>query len=267
MDTRGILRPGQVGRTFSLERPPVADGLTSIVASHWAVAWSLPPGVRHTSEVLTHPALHLVVEPHGTLVYGVHTRLDVRTLEGAGFAVGTRFVPGGFGALTDRPVRELTDRVLHAAEVFGEAGARLERDAAAARTTAERVAVLEAFVGDRLPAPGPETALVLRVIDDIAAAAPDTTVAALAARHGVTTRTLQRLFARHVGVSPKWVLRRLRLLDALESLKGGAAETDWTRFALDLGYFDQAHFSRDFRAVLGRTPTRYAQEAAAAQAA
>ena len=84
----------------------------------------------------------------------------------------------------------------------------------------------------------------------------------LAERHGVSTRTLQRLFARHVGVGPKWVLRRLRLHDALEAL-GGGRDVEWASFALDLGYFDQAHFIRDFRAVVGRSPTEYAREAAA----
>lgn len=262
MDTRGILRPQQVGRAFTLERAEPSPPLERIVAGHWAVAWQLPPGVVRRSEVLPHPALHLTVEPHGVLVYGVPLALDVRTLADAGFAVGTRFHPGGFGGLVDRPVAELTGRVLPAAEVFGADGARLERAAAEAGSTAARIAVLEAFLRERLPEPTAESALVRAVVDDIATAQPGTTVAALAARHAVSTRTLQRLFARHVGVGPKWVLRRLRMHAALEGLARGS-HTDWTRFALDLGYFDHAHFIRDFRAVVGRTPAQYAREAAA----
>ena len=262
MDTRGILRPRQVGRAFTLERAQPSPPLGRIVAGHWAVAWELPPGAVHRSEVLAHPALHLAVEEAGVFVYGVPLQLDVRTLAGSGFAVGTRFHPGGFGGLVDGPVAELTGRVLPAAEVFGPDGERLERDAAQAAMTAERIAVLEAFLRERLPEPTAESVLVRAVVDDIASADPGTSVAALAARHAVSTRTLQRLFARHVGVGPKWVLRRLRMHAALEGLERGA-QTDWTRFALDLGYFDHAHFIRDFRAVVGRTPAQYAREAAA----
>jgi transcriptional regulator GlxA family with amidase domain len=81
----------------------------------------------------------------------------------------------------------------------------------------------------------------------------------LAARAGVTPRALQRLFARHAGVSPTWVLRRYRLLEAAESVRAGEPVV-WSDVATELGYADQAHLVRDFRAALGRTPASYARE-------
>ena len=69
---------------------------------------------------------------------------------------------------------------------------------------------------------------------------PDLRVTDVAARHGVSVRTLQRLFRRHVGVSPKWVLQRYRLHEAAERMAAGEA-TDLASLAQDLGYFDQAH--------------------------
>ena len=261
VDTRGILRPGQVGRVFELERPAVPPGLRGLVASFWAVTWSLPDGEARRSEVLPHPAVHLVAEPDGVWVYGVPTAIDVRVLSGSGFATGARFRPGAFGALVDRPVKELTGRRLRAADVLGDS--ELEAAAAAATDTAGRVAALEAFLLARPPEPTAERELVRAIVDDIAAAAPGTGVAELAGRHGVSTRTLQRLFARHVGVGPKWVLQRLRMHDALEAA-GTGRDVGWASFALELGYFDQAHFIRDFRAVVGRSPAEYAREAAAA---
>jgi AraC-like DNA-binding protein len=77
-------------------------------------------------------------------------------------------------------------------------------------------------------------------------------------RFGIAPRTLQRLFARYLGVSPKWVLRRYRLHEAAARL---AAEQDrpWAEVAAELGYFDQSHFIRDFTAAIGLTPVAYAQ--------
>jgi len=74
---------------------------------------------------------------------------------------------------------------------------------------------------------------------------------------GVGKRTLQRLFAEYAGVSPKWVINRYRLHAAIERAASGEV-VDWTSVALDLGYFDQAHFIRDFEKLVGKTPAQYA---------
>jgi AraC-like DNA-binding protein len=77
-------------------------------------------------------------------------------------------------------------------------------------------------------------------------------------RFNLGPRTLQRLFQRYVGVSPKWVLRRYRLHEAAAAL---ARDQDrpWAEVAAGLGYFDQSHFIRDFTAAIGMTPVAYAQ--------
>jgi AraC-like DNA-binding protein len=73
---------------------------------------------------------------------------------------------------------------------------------------------------------------------------PNTRVEHLAAMHHVR---------RYVGVGPKWVLKRLRIHQAAEQLTATSPPA-WTELALDLGYYDHAHFIRDFRLVVGRSP-------------
>ena len=73
---------------------------------------------------------------------------------------------------------------------------------------------------------------------------------------GVGVRTLQRLFDETVGVSPKWVIQRYRLHEAAARMAAAAA-IDWADIALELGYADQAHFIRDFRKLVGRSPADY----------
>jgi AraC-like DNA-binding protein len=56
-----------------------------------------------------------------------------------------------------------------------------------------------------------------------------------------------------------WVMRRARLHEAaLRAEADGSAAVDWAALAVDLGYADQAHLTRDFTATLGVPPTRYA---------
>lgn len=260
--TRGILRPEAIGRVFSLRRSPPAPDLAHLIERHWVVRWDLGDRPPHRQEVVTHPCVNLVFEPHGAGVFGVQRRRDSRLLEGSGWAVGVKFRPGGFSGFLGRPVHEITDRALPLRAVFGAPGEALARDAAARPEPAEKIALAEAFLRARIPPPDPEVELVHDVIADMLVVDPATTVAEIAKRHAVSTRTLQRLFRRHVGVGPKWVLRRYRLQEAAEQLAAGE-RSDWTRLALDLGYFDHAHFIRDFRAVVGRSPAEYEAQCAA----
>jgi AraC-like DNA-binding protein len=256
MSTRGILRPTAVGEMFSLERRPPPPDLAGLIDSHWLVGWDLTGRPAYESEVLPHPSVHVVFEPTGGAVYGVSRRRYVRRLEGRGWAVGTKFLPGGFAPFLDRPVSDLIDAVLELGQVFGPAADRLQ----AAADTDSLLGGLHEFLRSRLPAePDRRIALVQAIVADIHDAAPGESVAAVAARHHISPRTMQRLFADYVGIGPKWVMQRYRLHDAVEQLDRRRHQ-DWARFALDLGYYDQAHFLRDFRSLVGRTPAEYESE-------
>jgi AraC-like DNA-binding protein len=78
----------------------------------------------------------------------------------------------------------------------------------------------------------------------------------LVERFALTVRQLQRHFLQYVGVPPKWVIQRYRLHDALAEMEQ-QQEPDWADLAARLGYTDQAHFVRDFRASTGMAPRAY----------
>ncbi|MFT4216397.1 MAG: helix-turn-helix transcriptional regulator [Micropruina sp.] len=82
-----------------------------------------------------------------------------------------------------------------------------------------------------------------------------TRVAEVADPFGFSERALQRLALNRVGLTPKWLIQRRRLHDAVAQLKAG--DRSLADVAADLGYVDQAHFTHDFRTVTGLTPGRY----------
>ena len=83
----------------------------------------------------------------------------------------------------------------------------------------------------------------------------------IATRLGVSQRQLERVFRSRVGLPPKTLARLARLHRARLAVKL-ARDRQLVDIALDTGYFDQAHFTRDFRQVVGMTPARYRQRAA-----
>jgi AraC-like DNA-binding protein len=262
MEARGILRPEGVGRQFELQLLDPPAELQPMIEHHWLVSWELPVSHDYSSEVLPHPSVHLVFEPTGAAVYGIRRSRYVRRLSGSGWALGTKFRPGGFRPFASGPLSALTDRVLGLDAVFGADGTHLEERCLALPRPADALVHVQRFLRTRLPAAAaddPDLDLVRRLTDSIATAPPGARVADIAASHDISVRTVQRLFADYVGVGPKWVLQRYRLHEALAQLHTGA-DADWPQFALGLGYYDQAHFVRDFRTLVGRTPAQYERE-------
>jgi AraC-like DNA-binding protein len=117
---------------------------------------------------------------------------------------------------------------------------------------------VEQFLRGRLPERDENVDLINQIVDRIIADPTIHKVDALADQFHLGKRTLQRLFSQYVGVSPKWVIMRYRLQEAAEQLAGGAVAS-WPKLALDLGYFDQAHFIKDFKLIVGQTPMEYAR--------
>ena len=261
---RGVLRPDLAASVLRLDRHKPADAFAPFVDFYWIVRWDLRGQPPHEQTVLPHPNVHLVFEASGAGIFGVDRRLFTRSLSGLGLAFGVRFTAGGFRPFWQAPISQLTDRVVPAARLFGPRAEKTRQaimddfdfggfDVDDGVMIGYAEALLLSVLPERDPLAGQAAALVSRITDDPGLRRVDQ----LAASSGLTVRTLQRLFADYVGVSPKWVMRRARLHDAAERADSGEP-VDWAALASDLGYADQAHLTRDFTVTIGVPPARYA---------
>jgi len=261
-----VLRPQQTAARAGLRRDhPVSEVLEPYVERYWSVAWDLTGRPAYRSEVLSHPCVNLSVESgagprHGFampagLVHGVVTRRFSVDLHGRGRVTAAKFRPGGFAALAGHQVTR--DTVLPLATVVGaDAAERLVAEALAVEDDVDRAAVLDAYLAREVPEPDPAY---LELLEVLAAMMHDRSLVRVddvATGAGTTVRSLQRLFHRFVGVGPKRVLQRYRLQGAAAAIDAGEVD-DLASLAAELGWFDQAHFSRDFRATVGVTPSEY----------
>ncbi|MES2018397.1 MAG: helix-turn-helix domain-containing protein [Pseudomonadota bacterium] len=256
---RGILVPRFDAGAFSHRRQSPCAALADLVEHYWHVSWDmqeLPPQIQET---LPHPNVHLVVEKDVEGIYGVHTARYTRLLEGQGFAFGIKFRAGGFQPFLHAPLATISDRRLALDAVFGAAGPCYAQRIRHCDDADAMMASAEAFLLENLPAPDANTVLANSLVATIGADASIITVDILAARCGLNKRRLQRLFQHYVGVGPKWVIKRYRMHDAVARLQSDAPP-QLARLALDLGYFDQAHFINDFTALVGKAPGEYLRQ-------
>jgi AraC-like DNA-binding protein len=248
---RGIIsaRAGE-----GLQRYWASEDLAPFVEHFWIVRWDVREPV--TAETLPHPSIHMVLEKSKSEIVGVMRGRFTTTLEGAGRVIGTKFRPGAFRAFIDRAVVTLTDRRWALCDVFGECA--LDGERVLEHGDTEAVEIIESFLRARKPVFNESMELAGRIAARIAEDRGINKVEQLVDEFAMTTRQLQRLFREYVGVTPKWVIQRYRLIEAAERLKSDNT-TDLAALALDLGYADQAHFIRDFRKLVGRPPAGYAR--------
>jgi len=193
---------------------------------------------------------------HGLALIGAHTaRLALDTSQ-LGELIGVQLRPGAAGAFFRPAAHELRDTHAPLEDLWGGAVAReLHERLLEARSVREKFALLARGLLARLRSPVPDPAI-CRALAQIRRAPPEAVVRHFADQSGLSLKAFSARFAAHVGVTPKLYARIDRFRAVLAQVAAGRT-VSWTQLALDLGYYDQSHFIRDFRAFTGLAPTEY----------
>jgi AraC-like DNA-binding protein len=192
----------------------------------------------------------------GASVHGARAAPFVLDTARRSHVVGIHFKPGGAYPFFGVSAGELRGRHLALPDLWGAAADALRSELLEAHTDAERFATLERALVRRVAAAPPRRhAGMLAALRALASSAPPERIATLADRLGVSPRLLTRRFEDEVGLAPKRLSRILRFQRALGALASPARSPNLARVALDAGYFDHAHFVRDFRAFAGTSPS------------
>ncbi|MGN7155653.1 helix-turn-helix domain-containing protein [Dietzia cercidiphylli] len=276
-DRRGVLYPDRLP-TFYREDAP--SELRDRIRWFWIPRWRLAPGETSRQELLPFPASNLVVDPGGVSLSGPTTGVSHRDLSGSGWAVGALLRPAGLASLAAEP-RRLRDaetpldapglhRAVMAAmgevdEVVGRSCPADQRGADQRESVARARALryFSAWAAAHLAAPDAGGVMANAMEDLIASDRSIVRVDQVAAALGVSTRAVQRLAHRYVGLPPLKMIRRYRLQEAAQRLREDPSVTI-ARIAAELGYSDHAHLSADFRTVLGLSPRSYRRAPGAA---
>jgi AraC-like DNA-binding protein len=232
--------------------------LEPFIHHFWWLVWDLRK--PFTAEVLPHPAARILFEEGASRsrgeVEGVFTTRQSRTRVGQGELFGIQFRPVTFQALLGQSMSSVTDQVVPLARVLGAKGASWSKQVFAAKSIEAKLAVASTFLAARLGPLSVEVKALRDVVERLSSDRSLLRVEDVASELELDSRAVQRRFLRYVGVGPKWVIRRYRLIEAAERLKAPRPPA-LAALADALGYADQAHFARDFKKVVGHAPGEF----------
>jgi len=250
-----ILDPARAEQRLDLRLHPPAPALAPWVRHHWFIDWDVPE--PYTQTVLGRPCANLVVDDGTWMLTGPQRVRFDRHVVGRGSVYGTQFLPASVRGFYDVAAHTLVGERFDVAPRWGVDAPSLDRRLRTLDTDAERVAHLT----EALLARSPVHHDAMDEANQVMALLEDRTdlmrTEQLAREVGRSPRSLQRLLSAWVGLSPKQLMRRFRLQEASARLSAGAY-VDLADLAYALGYADQAHFSRDFRRLVGVPPSHYA---------
>ena len=192
-------------------------------------------------------------QPRSSVVSQTRRFIEIAPRGSVGF-ISVRFWPWGAYHFLREPLSDLADRLVPAEELWGASVLELEERLAAAPSVSPRFALVEQFLLRRLERHG--KAGVEEAVRAVWNRRGSVRVAELCGELGLSERTLQRTFAAALGVPPRSYARLARFLHACSVLRKGGWNT-LTEVGADCGYYDQAHFIGDFKALAGLTPGEF----------
>lgn len=189
----------------------------------------------------------------GGFVAGIDDGFTVTETDGAMSGIQVNLTPIGARLFLGRPMHDLVRQVVSLEDALGPDGRHLAERLYETRGWAARFRQLDELILKRVLASSVPPSWLATAWELIERSGGNVSVETLAAELGYSRKHLATVFREQIGMTPKAIARLLRFQRALSALRSGR-ERDLARLALDLGYFDQAHFTREFRGFAGLTP-------------
>jgi AraC-like DNA-binding protein len=199
------------------------------------------------------PQGNILAQPQSSLSGISRSWFDVSAGGGSG-ALAVTFYPGAAAYFFNFPMRDLEGQSIQLSDLTNNEAGFIEEQLAEADSLQQRIKIVENYLMRKLrPMVSPDLQTIGHGVQYIKKLNGQLSALDLAKELCVTPKTLERKFACYVGETPKQYIKIVRFQKVMQNLMF-ATPGKLTQQALENGYFDQAHFIKDFKAYSGYTP-------------
>jgi AraC-like DNA-binding protein len=199
------------------------------------------------------------LEPQACVMGVMTSPITVERPAASSPLLGVSLAAGAASMLLDGNVSSFNNRVIDLRSLWGHEAQYLLEHLIESQTTADRLRHVDTFLLRKLNAAREPDPMLAPAIDLIRTHGGRLSMRAVGSELGVSERRLERTFRTGTGLSPKEFSRITRLHAVLARLPRMESDATWVEIASELGFADQAHLIREFRALTGVTPARYGQ--------
>ncbi len=197
-----------------------------------------------------------IIQPR-TMVFGQITKPYFVQPTGYVNTFAVRFYPYGFANIIDVPIHELADTETPLTMLFDPEAVRdLELKMVEAASTEVRIEAIESLLLDRLSKEVVHENIVKSTVEALEQTKGKASIQSILKDDVSQRRSLERKFSKEVGISPKQLGKVIRLQAALKMMLHNQEEK-LTQVAYENEYYDQAHFTKDFKDLTGINPKSY----------
>jgi AraC-like DNA-binding protein len=196
-----------------------------------------------------------LIQPR-SFVFGQITKYIEIAPTGKSGIIAARFLPEGLVPFLDMPVASLENKAVDIEKVFGQKGKQLEEKVLAATSHSARMALIETFLLGKLVEPTTIDSITSTCVEVIFQSRGKLDMEEVADKANINRRNMERRFTTAIGMSPKQLSRVARLQSAVKMLEQNKF-SNLTALAYETGYYDQAHFIKDFKEFTGLSPKSF----------
>lgn len=250
---------------------PLATPLSAYVQTMWAMqseneqdgypkSQIMPDGIveiifHYETPLYTYQDDAKFPQPQNFAISMMRKFVEIESSGKSGF-ISVRFFPWGAHHFFDEPVKNFLDQTIEGSVLWGERSTEIIATLKRCPTLDDRFKAVESFLSACLEKYKKTDSAVDDAIKLVRNAKGQLNIEEICERTGFSKKQLERKFLNTVGTTPKIFSRISRFLNLCQHLESHEGKT-FTELTHDCGYYDQAHFIKEFKEFSGYTPKEF----------